>query len=114
MADETQIVRVRLPNGAIARMEATVVAAPVDEEERRIALVADYPFEGVLNVVEGMASATWDVLKKIAPDKASVEFGVEVGLENGKLTGLFVKGSGKANLKITLEWGGKQSTGSGS
>ena len=31
--------------------------------------------------------------------------GVQVGIESGKLTALLVKGTGNANLKITLEWG---------
>lgn len=108
MADETKIIRVKLPNGAIAHMEATVVGGGgAAEEERRIAFDV-HSFDGVLDVVEGMASAVWNTLEKIAPDHASIEFGVEVGLENGQITGLFVKGSGKANLKITLEWGGKK------
>lgn len=108
MADGTEIIQVRLANGAIARMEATVIGGSVaGEQERRIALDV-HSFDGVLDIVEGMAGAVWDTLKKIAPDKASVEFGVEVGLENGQITGLFVKGSGKGNLKITLEWSGKK------
>src|ERR1700679_3886992 len=108
MADKTEIIRVKLPNGSVARMEGTVLdtGAP-SEEERRIAL-DEHSFDGVLDIVEGMAGAVWNTLEKIAPDKASVEFGFEVGLENGQITGLFVKGSGKGNLKITLEWGGKK------
>ena len=43
-------------------------------------------------------------VQKVAPTKASVEFGIEVAVEPGKVTALWVKGSGKANLKITLEW----------
>jgi hypothetical protein len=89
-------------------MEATIVRSGVTaEEERRIALDV-HSFDGVLDIVEGMAGAVWKTLEKIAPDKASVEFGVEVGLENGQITGLFVKGSSKGNLKITVEWGGKK------
>jgi hypothetical protein len=45
MPDKTEIVRVKLPNGSVARMEATVVESPTvfegavvgEEEERRIA-----------------------------------------------------------------------------
>jgi hypothetical protein len=44
-------------------------------------------------------------LKKVKPKKASVEFGLEVAVESGKLTTLLVKGTGTANLKIALEWG---------
>ena len=31
--------------------------------------------------------------------------GIEVAVESGQLTALIVKGSGKANLEITMEWG---------
>jgi hypothetical protein len=33
--------------------------------------------------------------------------GLEVGLESGNLTALLVKGTGTANLKLILEWGGE-------
>ncbi len=44
------------------------------------------------------------VVQEAKPDKASIKFGLEVTLESGKLTTLLVKGSGKGNLEITLEW----------
>ncbi|MDQ2714734.1 MAG: hypothetical protein M3Z08_07500 [Chloroflexota bacterium] len=44
-------------------------------------------------------------LKKAKPRRGSVEFGLELGVESGKLTALLVKGSGTASMKITLEWG---------
>lgn len=38
-----------------------------------------------------------------------MEFGLEVALESGQLTAVLVKGSAKANLKITLEWASNSS-----
>jgi hypothetical protein len=43
-------------------------------------------------------------LKKARPKKATVKFGMEMAIEAGQLTAVIVKGSGKANLEITLEW----------
>ncbi len=43
-------------------------------------------------------------LARVKPTKASVELGLEIGVEAGQLTALLVKGTGKANLKITLQW----------
>jgi hypothetical protein len=40
----------------------------------------------------------------VQPSKATVEFGIELGIEPGKLTALLVQGTSKANLKINLEW----------
>ncbi len=61
-------------------------------------------FEDLTNALEGIAAAFSETMTRIQPKKASVEFGVEVGLESGKLTALLVKGTGKANLKVTLVW----------
>jgi Trypsin-co-occurring domain 1 len=33
-----------------------------------------------------------------------VKIGFEVAVESGQLTALIVKGSGKANLEISMEW----------
>jgi len=43
-------------------------------------------------------------IKRVAPKKASVEFGVEASIESGKLVALLCNGEATANLKITLEW----------
>ena len=53
-----------------------------------------------------MTEILWETLKKIGPQKATLEFGFEIGIQNGQLTGFFVKGGGKANMKVTLEWAG--------
>jgi hypothetical protein len=60
----------------------------------------------LIAAVEGVARLLVKSLERIQPSKASVEFGVEIGLETGHLTALICKGSGKANLKIALEWAG--------
>ena len=62
-------------------------------------------FEAVTDTIEGTASSLQTALQKIKPKKASVEFGLEIGVESGALTTLLVKGSGTATLNITLEWG---------
>ena len=41
---------------------------------------------------------------RVKPKKASVEFGVEVGIESGALSALICKGTGTANLRVVLEW----------
>jgi hypothetical protein len=44
------------------------------------------------------------ILAGIKPKSASVEFGLKFAMESGQLTALVVKGTGEANLKITLSW----------
>ena len=43
-------------------------------------------------------------IQKAKPKKATVKFGMEIAIESGALTAVIAKGSGKANLEITLEW----------
>jgi hypothetical protein len=104
---ETQVIEVTLPNGATVGIEASVFEPVAEaEEERRISLT-DLSFSGVNKAIEGMIETLWTSLQKAAPEKATVEFGFEIAVKNGELTGIFVKGSGKTNLKVTLEWSGK-------
>ena len=111
MNDHTTIVSVKLPNGAIVGVEATVIGDLAEgvapQEDRRIALHLP-SLHAVTNAIEGMASVLWESLKKVGPQKATIEFGFEIGVANGELTGYFVKGTGKTNLKVTLEWSGDQ------
>jgi hypothetical protein len=84
--------------GQTVLMEVTVLGG---EEE-----VAGGPlsFEGVGATIEALSANLAEALKKARPTKASLEFGCEVAVEGGHLTALIVKGSGKATLKVTLEW----------
>ena len=64
------------------------------------------PLDDLKDALSGVADMTRDALKTAKPDSAKVEFGLDVKVEAGKLTGLLVSGSGGASLKVTLEWKG--------
>lgn len=98
METRTEIVKAELANGAIVHIQATALGG---EEEVAFALPS---FKEVTDAIEGIAVSVASSLQKVKPQKASVEFGLEVALEAGQLTALLVKGSGTSNLKITLEW----------
>ena len=99
METRTEIIKTELANGGTLHIQATILGG---EEEVVFALPS---FEGVTHAIEGIAQSVVSTLEKVKPQKASVEFGLEVALESGQLTALLVKGSGTSNLKITLEWG---------
>jgi hypothetical protein len=61
-------------------------------------------FDGVVDSIQAISERLSEALKTITPDKAAIEFGVDVGVESGALTALIVKGTGSATIKITLEW----------
>jgi len=76
-----------------------------DEEEVAARLFALDDFAGSIGavtdaVVDGVSAG----LRKVRPNKVAVEFGCEIGVESGKLTAILVKGTAKANVKVTMEW----------
>ena len=98
-ANRTEVIKALLDDGTSISIQATSLGG-----EERVAFGVP-PFKEVTDTVEGLARAIVTTLKKVKPRSASVEFGVQIGVESGKLTALLVKGTGNANLKITLEWG---------
>ena len=100
MSDPTQNVRVCLPNGANIWVEAKSLGPREADTAGFEGLTEALSLDAVRHAIEGVAALVRETIEKAKPDKASVEF----GLESGQLTALWVKGSGKANLKITLSW----------
>jgi hypothetical protein len=49
-------------------------------------------------------TASAGAVQKAKPSRAAVEIGLEFGLEAGKAVTLIARGTGKANLRVTLEW----------
>lgn len=98
MKQRVEVIPVRLANDKVIYVESTIVSS---EEDVAFEVLE---FENITDTIEGIAASLTSCLQKIKPQKASVEFGLELAVESGKLTSLLVKGTGKANLKITLEW----------
>ena len=105
MAKKTEMVKAELANGSCLYIETVILNS---EEEVAFAIPS---FKEITDVLEGIADSMVTTLKKVKPRKASVEFGLEVALESGQLTAFLVKGTGTANLKVTLEWGELSSEG---
>lgn len=100
MPESTQVVSVKLEDGTVIHVEARRLQG----EEQVASKIFD--FDEVMHLIRGVASSLHETITALKPHKASIEFGVEAALEGGKLIALLVQGSGKANLKLTLEWGG--------
>ncbi|CCQ69174.1 ATP-dependent RNA helicase RhlE [Crocosphaera watsonii WH 0402] len=99
MTYSDEIKTLKFSNGTEIKVEAIDLGG-----ETRVGVDDILDFDDVTNAIEAIATSITTTLDKVKPKKASVEFGVKVGVESGKLTTLLVKGSGEANLKITLEW----------
>jgi len=90
-------VPVQLPNGAIVQVEVTKTG-------REDVSFDPKQFQPIADAIEGVVQMIADPVQKAKPKKATVKFGMEVAIESGQLAAVIVKGSGKANLEITLEW----------
>jgi hypothetical protein len=95
---QSKIISVELTDGTTVRVEATAIG------ERKINFPTR-PFSEVTTAIESLAKDIAESVQRIKPDKAKVKFGIEIGIESGKLTPVLVKGTATANLEITLEWG---------
>jgi hypothetical protein len=101
MENRTRNVPVELPGFGQIKVQAIVSA-----KEQDVSNVKDVMSWGDVNkTIEGIATTLKATMDKVAPDKASVEFGIALELESGKLSALLVQGTASSSLKITLTWG---------
>lgn len=99
----TERITVDLGDGVIAQIE---VAGTGREKVKAGTL----PFESISRAIAKMAQIVAEPIQAAKPTKATVKYGVEVAIEQGSLVAAFVRGTGKANLEITLEWENKGKT----
>ncbi len=99
-----QPIEVKLDDGTIFYVQARTLGG-----ESPIGIKA-VSFEKVTQAIEGIARKLSDTWKKVEPDKAAVELGVEFAWESGDLLAVFVDSSTTASMKITLEWNSKPSS----
>jgi len=97
---EPETIEAELDDGSIIHIQAT----PLSGAER-IADLGPISFTDVTDTIKHLSQAMLTMLKEIKPRSGSLEFGVQVGVQSGKLTALIVQGTATANLKITLQWG---------
>ena len=102
--DRTNVVPIQLPDGTRALAEVTLLDATDLTAEKLPS------FDDVVKVVETTSSALIGAISKANPTRATLEFGLELGVETGKLTALFVKGTASATFKIGLEWANPANT----
>ena len=89
-----------LKDGSKIYIEAVKIGN-CDEEEIGI---EQYKFESVTKKITVLSNEIIDSVKTTGLNKISVKFGIEIGVESGGLSALIVKGTGKANIEVTLEW----------
>ena len=101
MADQTTILRFQLSDGSIVNVEVTPIGEQLASLETRVFQKATRIIKSIAEDVTGTLK---DISETVKPDKFSVKLGLQIGVEAGELTALIVKGTGTANLEITMEW----------
>ena len=96
---DTQIVRTVLPDNTPFAVEVRAAAG-----YQPVGALESLPFEAVTNALVSIGNALNAAIERVGPKKASVEFGMEVTIEAGKLTALVCQGKTTANFTVTLEW----------
>jgi hypothetical protein len=93
-------------DGITVLIEATcpIVANINDSEIESNVSGTILSFEEVNKTISAISKELSKSLAIAKPTKATVEFGIEFQQESGKLLAQIIQGSGKVNLKITLEW----------
>jgi hypothetical protein len=101
--DRLELVEVTFPGGQtmLARVHA---ADPVDAGPRDVGLREQLSFSGVTDTLREIGGAVVEALEQVRPERASVEFGLDLAVKSGKLSGLLVEGDATAALRVTLEW----------
>ncbi len=89
-----------LDDGTIIQVQMTTLGGPVKVAANKGGL----PFEGITKSVETISRSLMKAIRKASPNKATIQFGIEIGTKEGQLTALLVQGTTTANLSITLEW----------
>lgn len=69
-----------------------------------VSVLDSVPLEQITSVVTKLARGVLDAVVAAQPDKASVELGLEFGMESGSLVAIVARGTATANVKVTMEW----------
>jgi hypothetical protein len=100
LADLANAIPIKLSNGSIGFVEVS----DAGDGRQKVSEGTEARLSQAMDVIKAMSSEITDVMKSLKPQRLAVELGFELAVESGKLTALLVKGSGKANIKVTLEW----------
>ena len=100
MDQRTRVVPVVLDDGTQIMARASVLGGNEDVA----ALEHVLSFNQVTATVRNIAKALNTTITELEPDKARIEFGIELALQSGQLSALLVQGRTAGNLKISLEW----------
>ena len=102
MAQGTEIVPIKLDDNTT--LQARVINLKGEEDVG----IKDWFFSTVMGPVNSLGISLANQLRKMEPDKATVEFGIALAAKEGQLTALLAQGGADVSMKITLEFENKK------
>lgn len=97
---QTQLLPVDLGDGLIAQVE-------VIETGREKVSKGTFKFDSISKAITKISQTVAASIQSVSPTKATVKYGLAISIEQGSLMAAIVRGTGEANLEITLEWENK-------
>lgn len=94
---QSRIISVELADATVVKVEVTSVGSSKIGLQTR-------PFSEATTAIESLTKEIAETIQKVKPDQATVRFGIEIGVDAGKLTAVLAKGTSAANLEIILQW----------
>ena len=98
--ERTKPITVKLDDQTTIQFESTIPRGEQDISDTKMVM----EYEKFSMSVEKIASQTIEPLKKLKAKKVTLKMGLALGLESGALTAMLVKGTGKANMEVIIEW----------
>lgn len=98
--ERTELIPIDLGDGIIAQVE-------VLETGREKVRAGTLPFASVTKAITKISQIVAAPIQAVKPTKATIKYGLAIGIEQGSLVAAIVRGTGTANLEITLEWDNK-------
>jgi hypothetical protein len=96
----TELIPIDLGDGVIAQVEVTEIG----REKVKAGIL---PFDSVGRAIAKISQVIAAPTQAAKPTKATVKYGLAIGIEQGSLVAAIVRGTGTVNLESTLEWENK-------
>jgi hypothetical protein len=98
---QVEPVQIDLGDGVVAVVEAHVSGDAGGEQD---VVSLTQTFETVSRSIREISARLLDAVRAVSPEKATLELGFDLSMENGALVAFLVKGTSSATIKVTLEW----------
>jgi len=95
---QSRVVPIELSTGET--IYAEVASTPGERDVAAMTL----NFDSVVQSITAIARQLNDGIASVAPDKATIEFSLQLSTQSGRLAALLVQGEANATIKVGLEW----------